>query len=243
MWNGEGGSGCGSPCHAGHAAGCHHGTFSSLCCCCSIQLCGLSAPFCITGSAAQLGPWLGFTGVLFGMERGEARGGGRGHFGSSSSRETELQGHGERRQGRIQVVSGVFFHLNSDETLFYTVLRNKHGIFRAALSPPPAPQNFRSFNLVNWPPRQTDSQTATPPSPSPFHPLSSRPLSPPSQPLCSLPLIHFFASSRVTSIHPSPCHQRESLLCLCSEQASSCSGFIVCSDLSSCSKLASRSGD
>lgn len=98
---------------------------------------------------------------------------------------------------------GCFFHLNSDETLFYTVLRNKHGIFRAALSPPPAPQNFRSSNLVNWPPRQTDSQTATPPSPSPFHPLSSRPLSPPSQPLCSLPLIHFFASSCVTSIHPS----------------------------------------
>lgn len=46
-------------------------------------------------------------------ERGEARGGGRGHFGSPSLREPELQGHGEERQGAHPGRSGCLFILFS----------------------------------------------------------------------------------------------------------------------------------
>lgn len=111
----------GSPCHAGHTAGCHHGTFSSLlwrcvCGCCSIQLCGHAAPSCPIGSAARIIGRLTGLGVFFrgragraldgqAARRGEARGGRRGHFGSPSLRETELQGHGEERQGAHPVRS------------------------------------------------------------------------------------------------------------------------------------------
>lgn len=65
----------GSPCHAGHTAGCHHGTFSSLlwrcvCGCCSIQLCGHAAPSCPIGSAARI---IGRLTGLGGFFSGESR--------------------------------------------------------------------------------------------------------------------------------------------------------------------------
>lgn len=60
----------GSPCHAGHTAGCHHGTFSSLlwlclCCCCSIQLCGHTAPSCPITCVALIGPSAGLFGLFW----------------------------------------------------------------------------------------------------------------------------------------------------------------------------------
>lgn len=113
----------GSPCHAGHTAGCHHGTFSSLlwrcvCGCCSIQLCGHAAPSCPIGSAARIIGRLTGLGIFFGGEqdahwmdrqRGEARRGAADgatlalhRYGKRSSKDTE-----RRDRGRIQSVQCV----------------------------------------------------------------------------------------------------------------------------------------
>lgn len=63
--------------------------------------------------------------------------------------------------------------------------------------------DFWSFNLANWPPRQTDSQTVSPPHPRPLLLLAARAHSPPSQPLYGLLPNLLFFSPCVTSLHPS----------------------------------------
>lgn len=100
---------CGSPRHAGPAAGCHHGTFPS---CAPVLVVVLSScagtqhPLCPGRSAAAIRPSVGTLAALFlrgelwtrtGWTESEARRGGPGHFGFN--RETELQGHGEGGRG------------------------------------------------------------------------------------------------------------------------------------------------
>lgn len=152
----------GSPCHAGHTAGCHHGTFPSLLwlCCCSLQLCGHAPP---SPSPSLLLHWsvhflfLAGTHRMDRERRGEAEGRQTGgHFGFPPLREAELQGHGEERQGGggHPGRSGWCFCLFSFLSLLCLIRADFPG---AALLV------FWGFNLPNWPPRQTDSHTASPP--------------------------------------------------------------------------------
>lgn len=107
--------------------------------------------------------------------------------------------------------------------------------------------DFWSFNLANWPPRQTDSQTVSPPHPRPLLLLAARAHSPPSQPLYGLlPNLLFFLSVRNL---PPPIRNRALLshsgvfflfLFIYFKEASSCSRFIVWSHCS-CSTFASWS--
>lgn len=108
--------------------------------------------------------------------------------------------------------------------------------------------DFWSFNLANWPPRQTDSQTVSPPHPRPLLLLAARAHSPPSQPLYGLLPNLLFFSPCVTSLHPSVTVLSSLILefffCfylfIYFKEASSCSRFIVWSHCS-CSKFASWS--
>lgn len=182
----------GSPCHAGHAAGCHYGTSSSplwrrVCGCCSIQLCTVMAP--VRSGARIVGR---LTGFICGR-RGGAAGAPDGRTGPlwlSIVTGNELQGHGEERQGaRVFVWVGfASFSAESEEKWGFP---KRDGAFVRR-------SHFWSFNLVNWPPRQTDAPPTTTP-PRPLLLLVARAHSPPSQPLYGL-------LSNPPPTHFSPCN-------------------------------------
>lgn len=209
----------GSPCHAGHTAGCHHGTFSSLlwlcvCRCCSIQLCGHTAPSCPISSVALIGSSARFfSGTAgrapdgHGARRGEGRQTGPLWLsfvtGNGAPRTRRGETGGASRSFRVICL----LFLCCDWSLLY-LIRGEGEISQARRSFVRRP-DFWSFNLANWPPRQTDSQTASPPLLSRLLlALFGRTLRHHSLFLDSC-LIYFFLntvliSPCVTSIHPLP---------------------------------------
>ena len=152
-----------------------------------------------------------------GARRGEGRQTG-GHFGSPSFREAELQGHGEERQGAHPgrsegslCISPLFAAIQ----VFLMFNERRIGEIPGETELLSAAQIFWSFNLANWPPRQPDRLSPSPPPALPRlllavfgHTLRH---------LCLFVdsclillffyflLIHVLVSPCVTSIQPSPC--------------------------------------
>lgn len=186
----------GSPCHAGHTAGCHHGTFSSplclcMCCCCSIQLCGRTPPCPIITSVALIGSsahrqfcFPGESRTRTAWTRSEVRGGRRGHFGSPS-----VTGNGapRTRRGETGGASRSFMVF----VLFIKLLgfkRRKREISQARRSFVLNPDFYFFFFALIWqislPDRPTPGCLSSPALPS--LPCCFRAYSPPSHPLYGL---------------------------------------------------------
>ena len=100
-----------------------------------------------------------------GARRGEGRQTG-GHFGSPSFREAELQGHGEERQGahpgRSECSLCIFF-IFAVIQVFFRFNERRIGEIPGETELLSAAQIFWSFNLANWPPRQPDRLSPSPP--------------------------------------------------------------------------------